>query len=356
MISVGDRQFEAYQAFLLACKVQWTGKIFPALHTRYAEKAERATNAGAPPRSATDVADLLKDEPLYRSYAWLERHLQRFKYSGRWGMQPVHAASRDVLEAELDTPLPEGLLELDPDFKTPAYFASVDIHQHPGGIWSDPIAAYVYERGGRTTTPMLGKDKDLHTKFTKLVDERKRGKRILDMGCGFGKSTRPFWEDHRDAQVTGVDIAAPCLKFAAHDAAAAQARNVRFLQRDCRKTGLPDASHDVVTSTMLIHEMPPPVIRDTFVEALRVLEPGGLMIHLDFIPADDPFLHFLHYGHGRRNNEPYMEPMVKMDVKQTMRDLGFRNVETIEFEESPGALAARYQRWRFPWTVIVGEK
>jgi ubiquinone/menaquinone biosynthesis C-methylase UbiE len=248
------------------------------------------------------------------------------------------------------------MLELDPSLEVPSYFASVDIHQHPGGIWSDPIAGYVYERGARSTTPLMQQHKDLHWKFTALVNERRRGRRILDMGCGFGKSTRPFWSEDRDAQVTGVDIAAPCLRLAAQDAAAAQARNVRFLQRDCRKTGLPDASHDVVTSTMVIHEMPPPAIRETFAEAMRVLEPGGLMVHLDFIPPEDPFMRFMHFGHGRRNNEPYMEPMVRMDVKKTMRELGFRNVETIDFEEMPGALAARGERWRFPWTVVVGEK
>lgn len=356
MTSVGDRQFEAYQSFLLGCKLHWTSRLFPALHGIYADKAARAANAGKPVASATDVAALVEGETLYRNFAWLERHLQRFKYSGRWGLQPVHARERAALEAALDAPLPEGMLELDPALEVPTYFSSVDIHQHPGGIWSDAIAGYVYERGARSTTPLLDKDKDLHYRFTNLVNARKRGARILDMGCGFGKSTRPFWEENREADVVGVDIAAPCLRLAAQDAAAAQARNVRFMQRDCRRTGLPDASRDVVTSTMVIHEMPPPAIRETFAEAMRVLEPGGLMIHLDFIPADDPFMHFMHYGHGRRNNEPYMEPMVKMDVKQTMRDLGFRNVETVDFEEMPGSLATRYDRWRFPWTVIVGEK
>ena len=356
MINVRDRQFEAYQAFLLGCKLHWTGRIFPELQALYREKAARAANAGSPPREAEDAAALLEGEPLYRQFAWLERHLQRFKYSGRWGLQPAHDRLRGEIEAELDAPLPPGMLELDPSLEVPSYFASVDIHQHPGGIWSDPIAGYVYERGARSTTPLMQQHKDLHWKFTALVNERRRGSRILDMGCGFGKSTRPFWSENRDAQVTGVDIAAPCLRLAAQDAAAAQARNVRFLQRDCRKTGLPDASHDVVTSTMVIHEMPPPAIRETFAEAMRVLEPGGLMIHLDFIPPEDPFMRFMHFGHGRRNNEPYMEPMVRMDVKKTMRELGFRNVETIDFEEMPGALAARGERWRFPWTVVVGEK
>ena len=353
MISVRDRQFEAYQAFVLGCKLHWTGRLYPALRELYREKAARAANAGQAPRGAEDAAALLRDEVLHREFAWMERHLQRFKYSGRWGLQPVHAARRAELEGELDGALPPGLLELDPDLAIPTYFASVDIHQHPGGIWSDPIAGYVYERGARSTTPLLARDRDLHWRFAAIVDARRGGGRILDMGCGFGKSTRPFWSGDRAAEVIGVDIAAPCLRYAAQDAAQAQARNVRFLQRDCRATGLPDESQDVVTSTMMIHEMPPPAVRATFAEARRLLAPGGVMVHLDFLPPDDPFLRFLHFGHGRRNNEPYMEPLARMDVAGTLDELGFRDVEILDFEEMEGAIAATAERWRFPWKVIV---
>jgi ubiquinone/menaquinone biosynthesis C-methylase UbiE len=355
MISVRDRQFEAYQSFVLGCKLHWTGRVYAELQALYRDKAQRAANDGHPPQTAEDAAALLRDELLYHEFAWLERHLQRFKYSGRWGLQPVHAKRRDSLEAELDAPLPPGLLELDPDLEIPVYFTSVDIHQHPGGIWSDPIAGHVYERGARSTTPLMEKDRDLHWRFTAIVEGRRHGPRILDMGCGFGKSTRPFWSGDRDAQVIGVDIAAPCLKYAAQDAAAAQARNVRFLQRDCRATGLPDASQDVVTSTMMIHEMPPPAIRATFAEAKRLLAPGGTMVHLDFLPPADPFAQFMHFGHGRRNNEPYMEPLARLDLPAVLSELGFRNVEILDFEEMPGAIAGAAERWRFPWKVIVAE-
>ena len=84
--------------------------------------------------TADDVADLIADTVLYRYYGWLERHLQRFKYSGRYGLVPYHAQRRKDLEAALDPrDLPAGLLDLDPGFELPKYYTSVDIHQHPGG-------------------------------------------------------------------------------------------------------------------------------------------------------------------------------------------------------------------------------
>jgi ubiquinone/menaquinone biosynthesis C-methylase UbiE len=355
-MQIVDRQFDAYQSFLLGGKLFWTGRIYPELYALYRRKAEEfAQQRGRMPQDAEEVAGLLKGEMLTQVFGWAERHLQRLKYSGRWGLQTVHDRHRAEIRRELDADFGD-VLKLDPNLAYPGYFTEVDIHQHPGGIWSDEIAGAVYERGARSTTPLLERDKDLHYRFTALVNDAKRAARLLDMGCGFGKSTKPFTETLREAQITGVDIAAPCLKLAACDAVNAQTRNVRFLQKDATRTGLPDGGFDVVTSTMLLHEMAPPAIRDLIKESHRLLEPGGVAIHLDFLPPDDPFLQYVHFGHGQRNNEPWMEPLAKMNVEQAMRDAGFRNVRVMPFDEAQGAIDATYQRWRFPWTVIMGER
>lgn len=49
---------------------------------------------------------------------------------------------------------------------------------------------------------------------------------------------------------------------------------------DCRRLDLPAASLDVVTSHAVLEHVPPHVIRDIFLEAKRLLRPGGRMIHL----------------------------------------------------------------------------
>lgn len=351
-----SREFDAYQAFLLDAKRDWTTRIYPALRERYTRKVTRRTGAGDPaPRTADEVAALMGDDTLYRYFAWFERHLQHFKYSGRWGLVPAHEAKRAALEAQLERDT-GGRLGLDPDFVQPRYYTSVDIHQHPGGVWSDSLAGFVYERGARSTTPMMDRDADLHYRFTDVVMAEGAGRRLIDMGCGFGKSTRPFYTENRDMQVLGVDLAAPCLKLAAVTAAEDQAANVRFVQADAADTGLDDGSFDTVTSTMVLHEMPPPVIEKLIAESYRLLEPGGVAVHLDFLPGDDPWNKFIHYGHGRRNNEPFMRPMDEMDIAEAHRAAGFASVEIRPFEEAPGALAAEHAAWRFPWTVIVARK
>jgi ubiquinone/menaquinone biosynthesis C-methylase UbiE len=292
----------------------------------------------------------LEQSVLYQYYCWLERHLQRYKYSGRYGLQPYHAQQRERLEAELH----DTRAELATDFAYPDYYTRIDIHQHPGGVWSDPIAGFVYERGARSTTPLAGhKHRDLHDRLASAALEKcPAPQRVLDMGCGFGKSTRPFYEALGSGKVEGIDLSAPCLRLAARDAA----KGARFRQVDATRTDYPDASFDLVTSTMLLHELPPPEVAKVLAESARLLKPGGRMVHLDFLPADDDFARLIHFGHARRNNEPYMEPLAKMDLAGVLERLGFKNIEIAPFEEAEGTLAPGYAYWRFPWTLIAAER
>ena len=356
-----DRAYAAAQDFLLGAKTFWTTRMFPALRAEY--EANKTADAETP----ESVARTLRDSTLYQSFAWAERHFQRMKYSGRYGLVNWHARDRATLEAQLAN-VPA---KLNPQLEMPRYYRSVDIHQHPGGVWGDTLAGYVYERGARSTTPLAGqRHRDMHDKLAAEIGTVCQPRRILDIGCGFGKSTRPLCEQFPGAQITGMDLSAPCVRLAARmgaDAAAAQsapqssclqAENTQaeYVQADARATGLAAHSVDVVTSTMLLHELPPKEIEATFAEAARVLAPGGWMVHLDFLPQVQPrgdaFAQFIHYGHARRNNEPFMEPLARMNLEESLRRHGFDEIAIEAFEEAPGALAPDYPNWRFPWTLI----
>lgn len=354
---LNGRSFTAAQSFLLSSKLYWTRKMYPALREKYDGLAAKEQT---PPADTADVARLIAGTTDYQVYAWLERHLQRFKYSGRYGLQAYHDGKRADLLASLDqADLPDGMLTLDPDLELPRYYKAVDIHQHPGGVWGDDIAGFVYERGARSTTPTLGtRHADLHDRLVMAVDEAVESdpKDIFDMACGFGKSTGPFIERYRDARITGMDLSAPCVKLAAKTAAEAQATNIRYRQGNAFESGFDDESFDLVTSTMFLHEMPPPQIEKTIEETARLLRPGGFMAHLDFYRLPDAFTRFIHYGHGRRNNEPFMEPLAEMDLAGLLERNGFTDIRIEPFAEDDGVLDEGYRPWRFPWTLITGVK
>lgn len=350
-----NREFAAYQAFVLDCKLNWTRAVFPELRKRYAATvAER----GAAPASGADVAELMADDTTAQFFGWFERHLQRMKYSGLHGLTVHYDQYRGTIAKALAEDVPDRLLTLDPKFEQPEYYTSIDIHQHPGGVWSDEIAGYVYERGAQSTAPMLKKSDSLWHRLKNEAMARAKTdvKRVVDMGCGFGGSSLPFYADHPEVDVVGVELSEPCLRLAAQRAAEMQAQNVNFRQADAVQTGLEEGTSDIVTSTMVLHEMPPSHIRGVFAESYRLLKPGGLSIHLDFLVRDDPFKEFVHYGHSRRNNEPFMVPLNKMDIEKAHKDAGFDHVEIVPFEEFEGSLAPEMQSWRFPWTMIIAHK
>ncbi len=346
-----ERAFHAAQDFLLAAKTYWGTTLYRSLKDEYLSKA----GDNAQRHTVADVAEILEDSVLYQYFAWLERHLQRLKYAGRYGLVPYHTQRRAVLAKQLDTQSANA--ELATDLELPEYYVGVDIHQHPGGIWSDELAGFVYERGARTTIPTAAEQHDeLHDRFTALIAEDGEPQRILDMGCGFGKSSAPLAAQFSNAQIDAVDLSAPCIRLAAHLAGEPHAGNVRYRQMDARQTDYGDSAFDLVTSTMLLHEMPPKAIEDLLEEAFRVLKPGGRMVHLDFYAIPDAFRRFLHYGHGRRNNEPFMQPLASLDLAALLESKGFRDIEIAPFQEAEDVDLTGNDAWRFPWTVIGAVK
>ena len=348
------RGLDAGQRFILAAKTWWTS----SLYSRVREEYEARAGEQAASHSVEDVAEILEDLTLYKYFAWFERHLQKMKYSGAYGLARFYDEQREGVLSQLEAVAPyDEMLELKPDLSLPAYYTNVDIHQHPGGVWSNEVAGFVYEHGARSTTPLLGQaHADLHVRFTAMIAREGRPEKVLDMGCGFGKSTQPFIATFPEAHVEAIDLSAPCLRLAASTAREQGAKNVRFRQRDAAETGFEDASFDLVTSTMLLHETPPQPLDRLLGEAYRVLEPGGRMVHLDFYYLPDAFARFMHYGHGRRNNEPYMQPVAELDLPKLLRRHGFEDIKIEPFREADDLGPERKDVWRLPWTVISARK
>ena len=89
-----DRSFVAAQDFLLASKTFWTKQLFPELRRTYAKVAQRNTKSQD---TEEEIGNLLQNNILYQYFSWLERHLQRLKYSGRYGLMPYHDERRENL-------------------------------------------------------------------------------------------------------------------------------------------------------------------------------------------------------------------------------------------------------------------
>lgn len=350
-----ESDFAAAQAFLLSAKSFWTTTLYRELRSRY---ERRVSESGAGALKPDEAIDELEIDVTYQFFAWLERHLQRMKYTSRYGVIPYHSERAERLTQESGFSLRDQFSPtIDADLELPKYYRSLDVHQHQGGLWSDITAGFAYEYGARTTTPLLGEThEDLHNRFTQFITKGAEYQRILDLGCGFGKSTRPFVKRFPKSNIEAVDLSESCLYVAAQFARKNGVKNVHYSQQDARRTRFADESFDLVTSTMLMHELPVNGVLRLLEECYRLLQPGGHMAHLDFYVLPDAFDRFMHYGHSRRNNETYMRGVAEMDLPDVLARIGFEDVRIERFKESANLDLDAHDAWRFPWTVISAVK
>ena len=337
----------AYLDFVLGMKQYFATTVYAKLHEQYAS-------------SCAAEGDTRVDQlPAFALFEWLERNTQKMMWRRLEGMIRPHAAE---LEASLSTPpeRPLGSLHLDADLELPDYYTHTEFHIQPGGVWSGAANTFVYEVGARIV--MLGQNDDyrFHRLFVETGVPRRAYRDVLDLGCGFGKSTRPLVDAFPEARIVGIDLSAANLRLA-HLQAERLQKPIAFYQRSAEATGFDDASFDLVTATMLIHELPMPVLRQVLVEAWRVLRPGGQLAVLDFARTGDAFRDFVMDGHGARNNEPYLPHLFKTDMRGLLCEVGFDDPQELPFDERGAGLRKdgtwpTRAEWHFPWVVIRATK
>jgi ubiquinone/menaquinone biosynthesis C-methylase UbiE len=111
------------------------------------------------------------------------------------------------------------------------------------------------------------------------------GDRVLDVGCGTGYLTRRVARAvGADGAVVGVDPSAPMVAHARR----VSPSGCRFHVAGAQAVPEPDASFDLVVSSLAVHHIPAGLRAGAFHEMHRVLHPGGRLLIVDLRPASGP--------------------------------------------------------------------
>lgn len=132
-------------------------------------------------------------------------------------------------------------------------------------------AQYVERIDYRTFDDAL--DVYLHQQRYTLAAQAITGKRILDVGCGYGFGTHAMATQHPDKQFVWIDIDPAAISYAQEHNAAP---NITYLVMSATALTYPDASFDTVTSIENIEHIPDD---QTYIaELARVLIPAWTLL------------------------------------------------------------------------------
>lgn len=118
----------------------------------------------------------------------------------------------------------------------------------------------------------------------------KPGDSVLDVGCGTGAVTLiAKVRAGKDGHVYGIDPA-PEMIAVARSKAVRKGLEIDYRLGVIESLPFPDASMDVVTSSLMIHHLPDDLKVRGLAEIYRVLKPGGRLLVFDFMRPTKSFL------------------------------------------------------------------
>jgi ubiquinone/menaquinone biosynthesis C-methylase UbiE len=346
-----SRDNAAFHDFLRATRNHMDGTLVSQLEARLRQQHPELDQA-----DLGQVSAWVDDLPEYQIYAWMFRHLQRFKYS--WpqrGLLAMVEASRQQLDEQLEASSGAPELRLDPNLVPPEYFRAVDFHQHPNGVTGDSLAGVVYELGRRTTVPQHGDPNQIYRLLFDSLPQRPY-QRVLDWGVGHGAGLLTFKHAHPQSECYGVDLSAPCLKLAQRRASE-QGQKLWLSQQNLEDLDFEANYFDLAFHMFMLHEIPANCLRDVLAEVHRVLAPGGLFAGIEFHrDPDNAVQGVLQTSHGWLNNEAYAVPWYSVPIEALGREVGFSKVTVEPFAALMGSVRKRKHRGTGYWQLIVMEK
>jgi len=285
-----------------------------------------------------EAVALLEKDPIIAMTGRARHSHQKLKYAML--QQEYYKMADEFLdEMERADKMGPGTLELNKSMHIPQYTAH-EIHSMPGGYVGDPFAGHMYHAGTDLGAYVDVNFQDgVQRRMARAAIAPADGKvrRILDLGTSIGQFATAMKNRFPDAEVWGIDIGAPMVRYA-HMKAADMGVEVNFAQRLCEDSGFPDNYFDIVTSNLLFHEVTTQASREIIQETARVLRPGGVFSPTDTNdPPKTAHNKFTWWYNYRWNHEDWLLDWANVDFPGEMRDAGFKVTQ-----QDKGRLAPKY--------------
>lgn len=199
----------------------------------------------------------------------------------------------------------------------PSYYTSVDYHGIKNG-YLNPIAAMTYD----IITPLatLPSEQWLRQDLLKTITIKPR--KILDLGCGTGTNTINLKTIFPIAEVVGLDLS-PYMLVIADKKSRTHQKKIIWKQGLAETTKMLSCSCDLITISLLFHEVPNKTSQAILKESFRLLKPNGQLIILD---ANQQRLRHLKWL-TKLFREPYSFTYAQGNIIEWLDNIGFEGIK-----------------------------
>jgi ubiquinone/menaquinone biosynthesis C-methylase UbiE len=194
-------------------------------------------------------------------------------------------------------------------------------HAHPHGNADTPGITLNHSRGYDrfVNAFFLGRRAAVFRQLARLSGA-KAGDRALDVGCGTGYLTSMLAaEVAPGGSVIGLDASAAMVAEASRQRSSA---GCTYTVGAAESLEFEDAEFDVITSSLMLHHLPPELRVPALREMRRVLRPGGRVLIAEFRPPRTRL--------GRQLVGGFTGPAMKEDQRAVLpglfREAGFRDL------------------------------
>lgn len=296
---------------------------------------------GRPASRREDIQQTVEALPIYQYWGAITYYSQDMLFDTVAETVDRTADQQGEIAKRLTSrPNKLGSLHLSENFDVSAPIDRIAIHRMPGGyvghnsdqpmragrLYSGTFTLYRNAKapgdGSSIGADIIGQ---AQARLYRNMFEGKQPRRILDIGCGTGEQTVGLKRAFPDAEVIGVDCAAPLLRYA-HAWAESEGQSVAFYQMNAQAMDFPDDDFDLIVSHILFHETSHVVLPAILKEAHRVLAPGGAMMNLDVPYQPDRIslgLQVTHNWQVKYNGEPFWTGFANTDLRAKLKAAGF---------------------------------